>query len=928
MNSITLLAQQAGSTYYDIARVHSMPEGWHWLLLLLVCAAVLAYVIYMYMRDSVELSRGLAIGLVLLRVVGFVGILIWFLDVEKKTESKLVKHSRAVVLVDTSQSMGLRDSSSSSAPAGPSRIELIVDELSKGSLVEDLRAKHDVVFYGFDQTAKPVEVATLTKKSDETDGESAAAKASEEQQAAFATSRVLAAIAGVLLLISITAGLAHLFVGNLFRGFEGQSYAVLFGLVMLLGAVVVFAVANLRSPETSALALVGLAEPDFSAAASGQDSATGVDGEEGEQPEPELIPNWSDELLARGTETRLGDALRYVVNKERGGPIAGVVVFTDGRSNEGADAASAIAAAQEAQIPIYPVGMGSDKRPANARIVDLEAPRRVYPGDDFSLSGYVQSYGLGGRAAKLELYSSEDGADNSAEAFEEERRITLPKDGELMPVKFEVTPDETGKRVYTLRIVPPEQDHDVRDNEKTASVQIVERKNRVLLIAGGPMREYRFLRNLLYRDRDTTVDVFLQSAPPGISQEAHNVVYEFPSTAGELFEYDCIVGFDPDWTKFDEQEIELLDRWVAEKAGGLILIAGPVYTPQWAHRRRGDKRIDTVRALYPVMFDSRGISSFAASRMGGEAAWPLQFTREGLDSEFLWLEDEPTDSEAAWASFDGVYGFYTVKDPKPGARVFARFSDPSTSIDAELPVYMAGQFYGAGRVFFQASGEMWRLRAVDEAYFERYYTKLIRWASEGRLLRDSSRGVLLVDKDRALLGEQVTVRAILTDDQHNPLTDAEVTAVIVQPDAVRKPLVMRQVKDSAREGMYTAQFPVTQEGDYRLELQVAGDEELLTRDVRARVPAKEIEQPERNDPLLMEIAQKTNGAYYVGVAAAVNQGAGIPGLATTMEPQDQVTYLPGRPDKPFERLLLTWLLATICGAFCLEWLIRRLSKLA
>ncbi len=129
--------------------------------------------------------------------------------------------------------------------------------------------------------------------------------------------------------------------------------------------------------------------------------------------------------------------------------------------------------------------------------------------------------------------------------------------------------------------------------------------------------------------------------------------------------------------KLDELQIELLDRWVAEQAGGLIVVAGPVFTPEWAGMRRGrDPRIDTIKTLYPVVFYSQGSPSLSLERFGGEAAWPLNFTRDGLDAEFLWLEDDATDSEAAWQSFDGVYGYYSVKDPKPGARVYARFSNP------------------------------------------------------------------------------------------------------------------------------------------------------------------------------------------------------------------------------------------------------------
>jgi len=103
----------------------------------------------------------------------------------------------------------------------------------------------------------------------------------------------------------------------------------------------------------------------------------------------------------------------------------------------------------------------------------------------------------------------------------------------------------------------------------------------------------------------------------------------------------------------------------------------------------------------------------------------------------------------------------------------------------------------------------------------------------------------------------------------------------------------------------------------------------LTREVRVKIPAKESEFPERNDALLREIADKTGGDYFVGMAAAVGtSGTGHASLAAAIKPQDQVTILPGTPDRSFERQLMGWLLGLICGVLCVEWLLRRLSKLA
>ena len=166
----------------------------------------------------------------------------------------------------------------------------------------------------------------------------------------------------------------------------------------------------------------------------------------------------------------------------------------------------------------------------------------------------------------------------------------------------------------------------------------------------------------------------------------------------------------------DELQVKLLDRWVAEKAGGLIVVAGPVFTPQWSSRRRGDPRIDTLKALYPVAFYFQGSATLGLGRFGSEKSWPIQFTRDGLEAEFLWLDDDAIRSEGAWQQFEGVSGYYAVKDQKAGAKVYARFGDPDTAIDGVQPIYMAGQFYGSGRVFFIASGEMWRVNEVDDTY--------------------------------------------------------------------------------------------------------------------------------------------------------------------------------------------------------------------
>jgi hypothetical protein len=739
----------------------------------------------------------------------------------------------------------------------------------------------------------------------------------------------LARIAGGFLFVGVFLALVYAIVLRREAGPDTNAWSLLAAVLSLIVAAVLLGLGSLRNPQVEFLAMIGLREGTHPAERWA--SSRSYSGPATTAVASETI-DWHRQLVARGIETRLGEALRYLVQKERGGPVAGIMVLSDGRSNAGLAGSEAAALARLAEIPVYTVGLGSDKQPLNVRAVDLEAPERVYPGDKFTLTGHIQASGFAGRSLEVRLTSAPPGAPNQPQVatLEQEDRVELQRDGEIVTIKFEVTPKEAGRRIYQLEVRPPPGDHDPRDNLKAANVEVVERKNHVLLLAGGPTREYAFLRNMLFRDHDTTLDVLLQTGKPGMSQESHQLLFEFPETLQELLDYDCIVAFDPDWTQLDVLQIKHLEQWVADKAGGLIVVAGPVHTPHWADARRGDARFDTIRNLYPVVLYSSGSATLGAGRFGGDNAWPLQFSREGLEAAFLWLEDSAVDSEGAWATFAGVFGYYAVKDPKPGARVYARFSDPSTAIDGQLPIYLASHFYGAGRVFFQASGEMWRVRAVDEAYFERYYTKLIRWVSQGRLQQDAKHGVLLVDKERTLLGETVGVQAILTDDQNQPLTAPEAAANLVRPDGTRSPLTLRLVKGGPRDGTYAGQFTAGAEGDYRVELRPPHGEldELLVREIRVRVPAMEIERPERDDALLAEIAQATGGAYYVGLDAALGRASGGTPLVKALQAQDYVSYLPGTPDREFDRRLMTWLLVLICGVLSLEWLVRRLSKLA
>ena len=219
---------------------------------------------------------------------------------------------------------------------------------------------------------------------------------------------------------------------------------------LLIVGLVVLAVGNLRNPQVGFLALFGLGEggPDAAAAAP---VGRGRPGEPAAGVEEQPI-NWSEQLKARGLQTRLGDALRYVINKERGGPLAGVVVFSDGRENAGTGVHG-----RRRPSPGWPKSRSTRSawaatsgRPTCGSST-CEAPERVYPGDRFTLTGYLQANGIGGGQVEVRLTSAPTGAVGAGEGRDAragDAACRTRRDGEVVPVKFEITPDQPGRRTY------------------------------------------------------------------------------------------------------------------------------------------------------------------------------------------------------------------------------------------------------------------------------------------------------------------------------------------------------------------------------------------------------------------------------------------------------------------------------------------------
>jgi hypothetical protein len=656
-------------------------------------------------------------------------------------------------------------------------------------------------------------------------------------------------------------------------------------------------------------------------------------------------------LVPRGGETRLGEALNQALYDHRGAPLSGIVLLTDGGQNTGIEPLDALAAATADRIvvpPLFPVGLGSTSAPKNVRIQDVVAPSRTYPSDQFTVTGFVQAQGLAGRTVTVEMNwrtarpGGDDGGSTMPSLDRQTKNVVLPEDGKPVAVEFTLKPTKVGRTTVSLSLAnPPADDRNPTDNGLDVDVEVTERRNKILLFAAAATREYQFLRNQLQRlvrtdgskDKEFVVDVCLQTGSEGVSQDSSEILPDFPDTAELLFDYDCVIAFDPDWRRLSLAQATLLKQWVEEKAGGLIVVAGRLNTDAVAR----DPNLSTIRALYPVEF-GRLIVGGSDPFGGSTEPWRVGLTEEGKKSDFLRLDDADASAYQAWNEFEGFYDYHGVKGVKEKSTVLASLVDPHFKgtpggrlKDEARPYLMVSQAVGAGRVLYLAGGELWRLRAVNPSYFTRLYTQMVRHVSQARLLRGSKRGVLLVDHDngRYSLNDVVEVRAQLMDARAKPYSEPSVDLRVLGPD--QRLQTVRLERDAQLPGNYRGLFPVRQVGAYRLDLSLPeGDHELPPRRLQVRIPNKESDDVRLNAALLERLAAASGGTYFAGLDAVGGgpNAASLGSAASLVSRLADKTRVTPRLAKPVSLWDNQWTMMILCGLLGLEWLIRRLVRLA
>ncbi len=341
-----------------------------------------------------------------------------------------------------------------------------------------------------------------------------------------------------------------------------------------------------------------------------------------------------------------------------------------------------------------------------------------------------------------------------------------------------------------------------------------------------------------------------------------------------LDQYDVIVAFDPDWTQLSDNQLKMVGRWV-ENGGGLIAIGGPINTLELARPKSFAAKLKPVLDLYPVVLSDVRISDFDRDT---KEPWPLDFTGATPDMEFLKLDEgENARFLADWDAFfygpdgkkdgpvvRGFYNYYPVEKAKTSAVVVARFADPAGKLkDGSLQPYLVTTAPSSNRrVVWIGSGETWRLRSFNVAYHERFWMKLLRYAASNTMSRINKR-IRLYMGSTHIANKPIEFEGKFEGKDGEPLAPGpKLPTVQVAPPpglpdtVVPKPFEM-QAKPNG-EGWFSGRFQVRAAGDYTLTVKNPQTGDVLTHRFSVKEANPEMDNTRPDFQTLYELASEAD----------------------------------------------------------------------
>lgn len=606
-------------------------------------------------------------------------------------------------------------------------------------------------------------------------------------------------------------------------------------------------------------------------------------------------------MKATGDQTRPGPAVRKVLNDLRGAPPSAIIVLSDGiTSTTDADRLTAVAdAARSRLVPLYCVGAGSEEPTRDLELFDLLADEVAFMNDPITFTAKLRSFGFAGKDVIVTLRKA------GSKTVLTSTRVTAPSDGQATKVELTWAPPEEGEFEFVVEAAPAPRETSTENNAKSRRISVRQEKIRVLLVDSSPRYEFRYLKHLLERDKTIEVKTVLQEADVEYTSEDQTALDNFPVRKEDLLQFDAVILGDVNPGYLSEGVFENLRDFVREAGGGLIVVAGPQHTPS---ALRGTP----IEVMLPVQLASARAPSAEA---GIPEGFRPQLTIEGRKSSSIFRFGETeADSVDIFNRLPELYWLFEASELKPGAMVFAERAARGLE-NTRMPV-ISLQRFGAGKVLFHATDDLWRWRfRTGDAFYGRYWVQAIRFLSRSRLLGKDRGAELDTDRQDYQRGDTVHFRVRFFEERLSPVENDGVTVMIERRGDAQRPVKLTRVPQAP--AVFEGQLSGAGEGAYHAWVATPAFRDAPpARDFRIEATDRERQRRGLDRGELEQSAQRTRGRYYSLWNAGRLPGDIPPGQPVPLESEEPIALW-----NRWELLLLFTLVLT--G----EWLLRKRCRL-
>ncbi|MFM7259828.1 MAG: hypothetical protein ACKO3W_04415 [bacterium] len=603
--------------------------------------------------------------------------------------------------------------------------------------------------------------------------------------------------------------------------------------------------------------------------------------------------------VSSGERTDLDIALRQSLARAAGRPVSGVLLLSDGRSASPVSA-DALEAFERDSIPVHVVALGSAARLGDAAIVGVSVPGRAFVRDRVPVEVRVDRGGVVGEVV-VRLVDVSTGAEIARKIVPDGADGVNGSGSGEMTVVLDGASDDAGSRAWRVEIVSERPDLVQENDRSDVAVEFIDRPLRVLYIEGSSRWEYRYLKNLLMRERDIESSIMLLSADRDFAQEGNMPISRLPRTREEFSKYDLFIIGDVPSGFFSPDQLAILRSEVADRGAGLLWIAGDRNTPSsW----ESTPLADLMPLKPPFALDARTGASAITPTSAAERLGVLRLS----DEEDGW-PDALVDPAIRWSKFRFVQLVPRAR-VKPTAEVLATADGTTANAEEPTPVVMRMRF-GAGDIVYVATDEIWRWRyGQGERLPERFWIPIVRLLSRESIAQGEARARLSVAPVRLAPGESAVVSLRIVDEESAARSPATVPVEVRDTggNPVARIELTRDEEDASafyvpeRTGRFIAIAEDPAFGRVETPFEVVRDDDELRRG-------------DADHASLAEIARRTGGR--------ILDANSVRGLAEVLPLRARET------DESTERTIWdTWpALAMFLGLLAIEWSGRRLLRL-